>query len=231
MKGSRKIGDHTVICDFIDKGSVIFDCGANHGEFSKAVSDIFSAVTYGFEPDPRLFDKLPKIKQTTFFNLAVSASVGTIKLALGENHCSSAFYRENENQEVVDVSATTISDMLLSLNIERINLLKLDIEGAELELLSKLDDNSLSRIDQITVEFHEFRRREDLPQIRKIISEMRSKGFACLKFSTRTYGDYVFLNRDTCKFNRYAPVMWLINGKYLPVMARVISRFFCFLRR
>lgn len=61
MKGSRKIGDHTVICDFIDKGSVIFDCGANHGEFSKAVSDIFSAVTYGFEPDPRLFDKLPKI--------------------------------------------------------------------------------------------------------------------------------------------------------------------------
>lgn len=224
LKGSEKIGDHTVICDFIDKAPVIFDCGANYGEFAKSVAELFSAKIYGFEPDPRLFDKLPTIKQTSFFNLAITASAGSLKLALGENQCSSAFYREDENQEVVDVLATTIDDMLARLNLPKINLLKLDIEGAELELLGELGDNALSRIDQITVEFHDFRRKEDLHQIRKIIKRMRSKGFTFLKFSTWTYGDCVFLNRNTCKFDRFTPVFWLIYGKYLPGMARVLSR-------
>ena len=224
LKGSKKIGDHTVICDFIDNGSLFLDCGANYGEFSKSVSELFSAQVYGFEPDPRLFDKLPTIERVKFLNYAIASSCGTLKLSLGESQCSSAYYRENGHQEVVEVAATTISDVLARYNLAKVNLLKLDVEGAELEILDNLDDRTFSRIDQITVEFHDFRSREDLPRIRNIIGKMRSRGFTFLKFSTRSYGDCVFLNNESCRFSKIDLLYWKIQGRYLPGLARVISR-------
>jgi FkbM family methyltransferase len=40
------------------------------------------------------------------------------------------------------------------LGIPEIEVLKLDIEGAELEVIHSLDDEFFRRISQITVEFH-----------------------------------------------------------------------------
>src|SRR5262249_49323663 len=53
------------------------------------------------------------------------------------------------------VSAITVSDILHQIDADRIDLLKLDIEGSELELFSRNTDEWLDRIQMIAIELHD----------------------------------------------------------------------------
>jgi hypothetical protein len=82
------------------------------------------------------------------------------------------------------------------LGITRIDLLKLDIEGAEFDLIAATPNQILQRINQITVEFHDFkpafRNRELFENAR---ARLESIGFDCGNMAFRTHGDVLFLNR------------------------------------
>lgn len=70
------------------------DCGANEGGFARWLSAHTPAEVHSFEPDPRLFAKLPPLPRVTWHPLAVDGESGELDLALGEETCSSALYRE-----------------------------------------------------------------------------------------------------------------------------------------
>ena len=61
-------------------------------------------------------------------------------------------------------------EFLAQHGLKSVDLLKLDIEGAELELLSAL--TSPSNIAQITVEFHDFMFPETHPQVTRTIGSV-----------------------------------------------------------
>ena len=82
------------------------------------------------------------------------------------------------------------------LGITKIDILKLDIEGAEFELFVSTPDDILRRIGQITVEFHDFklcfRGRGLFENAREHLIAL---GFICCNMAFRTHGDVLFLNR------------------------------------
>ena len=53
------------------------------------------------------------------------------------------------------VHAITVPDILHRLNADRIDLLKIDIEGSELQLFSRGSEKWLSRVDFIVIELHD----------------------------------------------------------------------------
>lgn len=53
------------------------------------------------------------------------------------------------------VPATTLGALLNSLGVDRVGLLKIDIEGAEFDVLEPTD-SALRRLDYVTCEFHGF---------------------------------------------------------------------------
>ncbi len=81
------------------------------------------------------------------------------------------------------------------LGLEKIDLLKIDIEGAEIALFDSTSNDVLSRIRQITVEFHDF-----IPElgiqndVKRTKLRLQSLGFYCIEWS-RTNTDVLFINR------------------------------------
>ena len=99
--------------------------------------------------------------------------------------------------ETMDVETVSLRPLMKRLQIDRIDLLKLDIEGAEFDLIDCTPDDVLREIGQITVEFHDFQPRfAGRGLFDKARSRLERAGFACCVMSFRTHGDVLFLNRQ-----------------------------------
>jgi FkbM family methyltransferase len=124
----------------------LFDVGANVGEYAKLLTTLFpSANVYSFEAWPATFDILTnnvkKNKNIKCFNQALGSSVEEQSFySDGAGSGLSTFYPleeltpQNKLQKVI-VPTTTI-DLFCEVNgIDQIDVLKIDVEGFELEVL------------------------------------------------------------------------------------------------
>ena len=144
-----------------DTGLVILDVGAYVGEVTATYKKIFpNATIYCFEPFEDSFQKLMRLsgdKSIKPYQMAVSDTVGRTKLHVNvDPSCNSFFPRPNhgakyypeksENIEVIEVNTTTIDQFCDTERISHIDILKLDVEGAEIKAL-KGAHNKLSKQD------------------------------------------------------------------------------------
>jgi hypothetical protein len=75
-----------------------------------------------------------------------------------------------------------LSDILRDSGVERVGLLKVDVEKAELDVLESLRDEDWERIDQVVVEVHDVGGR-----LRRIADLLRSRGFAVCERQGATF--------------------------------------------
>lgn len=190
----ERVCGHSFSKDLLGNPAVVLDCGANHGDFSKWVAENWNASVHGFEPDPRLFPELPSFPNVHFYPVAVSGTGSPVTLRLGDERCSTVCFSETPNQQTVVVQSIKLDQFCRENSITRIDLIKLDVEGAELEILTNLPEAFLRNIGQITVEFHDFIQKADEPRIRNVIFKMRKSGFFCIKFSHYDYSDVLCIN-------------------------------------
>lgn len=157
-----------------EKDMIFVDVGAYIGSYTIRAG-IRGANVIAFEPNPVSFKILElNVKENEIeskvklFNNAVWSRSGKIEL-FANNDMTSA-YNNKGNKIVVNAIA------LDSLNLKRVNLLKVDVEGAELEVL-KGAMNTLDVTDKILIEVRkEFERNID--------DLLRSKGFKLSKVDT-----------------------------------------------
>jgi Methyltransferase FkbM domain len=74
-------------------------------------------------------------------------------------------------------------------------MLKLDIEGAELDVLHSTEDETFRRIRQITVEFHDFIYPGTAKRVDSIRQRLHAAGFHDICFSL-DHSDVLFINRN-----------------------------------
>jgi hypothetical protein len=123
----------------------------------------------------------------------------------------------------VEVQATTIGELLARHGVHRAALVKLDIEGAELEILEAIDSATLARVDQLTVEFHDFIDPGQSAAVVDAIERMRRAGFLTVKFS-RDNSDVLFINRDRLRITAWQR-LWIIGRyKYPRGIVRIATR-------
>jgi FkbM family methyltransferase len=190
-----QVCQHSFLDNRINRGSLVVDCGVNQGGFSRWISEKIGCQVHGFEPDPRLFSQLPALPKCTFHQVAISDNGGSMMLYLGDRLCSSLHYKEDDARHVLEVKTVTLPEFCRQHAIEKIDLLKLDIEGEELPVFASLDDSFLrEKIAQVTVEFHDHLDKSVIPQIKDTIRRMRALGFYCQCFSLYTFGDVLLVN-------------------------------------
>ncbi|WP_300367948.1 FkbM family methyltransferase [Brachyspira sp.] len=112
--------------------SVIFDVGAWKGDtayfFSKKCND--NAKIYAFEPDKNAYDTLKSIKQKYNLNNVILENV-----LFSNKKEIIDFVSMTPNTPAVKMNAITLDEFVENNNIERIDYLKMDVEGAEKHIL------------------------------------------------------------------------------------------------
>lgn len=141
----RELDHRWMMKNEISPGNIILDLGANIGHYLIMESKLIGKTgkIYAIEPDPRNIEFLKKnIKLNTIDNIAnirqvaISNKKGIAKFNLSsKTNLSSLVYKEN-NKNFINVELLDFGTYLK--DIDRIDLVRMDIEGHELEVFDSL---------------------------------------------------------------------------------------------
>lgn len=177
------------------KGSIVLDCGANVGHIARLFA-ITGATVYAFEPDPQAFARLSR-------RCRKNKNIICIQKGVWDKNANIQLFGHNEGNELsFTVGSSIISDKI---NIARekghvievidliefmreqpkkIDLVKLDVEGAEIEILKKIiNTGSYDLFGRMYVETHETKipsQDKDLAWIKK---ELKKKNINTIRLN------------------------------------------------
>ncbi|MBC8471998.1 MAG: FkbM family methyltransferase [Planctomycetes bacterium] len=148
-----------------EKHLAVFDVGAYVGDITTTYAKIFPQATiYCFEPFPNSFNKLCHLTKSSSikpFQIALSDQNSQVKLQINtDRSCNSMFPRPTTGAKYysessryigrIEVETQTLDTFCNTEGIADIDILKLDIEGAELKALKgalgKLSDKRIRLI-------------------------------------------------------------------------------------
>ena len=134
----------------LKKCEVIVDLGAHIGLASLYFHTIYpQAKIYCVEPSSASFDLLVlNIQEAHHYKLAISNNNGTGFIKESVNGVNNSL-----NKSGTEVETITFPDLLTKLNIQKIDLLKIDIEGAESLLFESVNDWK-NKVDNVIMECH-----------------------------------------------------------------------------
>ena len=141
---------------------IIFDVGANIGNYTKALLDNFgdNCIIHSFEPVKKTFKKLSENnfgKNVFLHNFAFSSTEGVSKIYTNSETSGLASLSKrrldhfNIHMDIEEnIELNTVDSFCLSNNIDKIFFLKMDVEGYELEVLkgaeNMLNNNSIEHL-------------------------------------------------------------------------------------
>lgn len=158
----RDRGDETLRLEYdsLTEKSVVFDIGGYVGEFAGSISMKYNCKVYLFEPHPKYYnicvDKFRNNPNVIPLNFGLSDIAGTFQLADSEN--GSSFLKKGvDDLGVLECKVREFFGVMEELKIKHIDLMKINIEGAEYALLSHiLEKDRLNISDQYQIQFHDF---------------------------------------------------------------------------
>ena len=126
----------------IKPGDIVVDCGAHVGAFSDRAFREGASKVIAFEPDPIQIECLrrnfaPEIEAGKFVLIkkAVWSDVGTTTFHIGAGNSGTGSVVEQPADSSLEVELTTIDRVVRELRLPRVDIIKMDIEGAEREAL------------------------------------------------------------------------------------------------
>ena len=136
--------------DTLNADSVAIDIGAHIGLFAKGILDKYGCKVYAYEPTLENFEKIPEgIKKTNAVVLDIDGEVD-YNLYPGDGGCNGIYPRADRQGVTEKVQAVSLKSILDG--FESVDLLKLNVEGSEIDLLCNTPN--ITKCKQITVEFH-----------------------------------------------------------------------------
>ena len=150
----------------LNKNSVVLDFGANIGDITQCLIDLYDCKIYCFEPNNYAFKVLKQRfktnKKVSVFNKAVGKKDCKDYLYYHHSHdenpvkssISSSLFKEKENVDTDKYQLTEIISINSILKqFKNIDLIKIDIEGSEYKILPHIIKNK-NNIKKVICELH-----------------------------------------------------------------------------
>lgn len=184
--------------------SPIVDVGAHRGFFTLYARAFNLRVQIlALEPEPKNLEALR-------FHLNSNQVAGVVVLAAALASKTGKRYMEvtedshnhklipldkPRNEKCISVETVTLSDLMKTLKIEQVSVLKMDIEGGEYEVFESLADSVWEKIHAIIIEYHTIPGKK----ISDLETTLREHGFSVQKFPS--------------KFDKTMGFFWAVNKR------------------
>jgi len=186
--------------DNFNELSVIVDAGCGHeAEFSKHLIKKHNLQVFGVDPTMKHTPYLKLLEESTkgkFRHLAIAVTKknGFITFHESSQNESGSILLEHtnmQNDEIItyNVESLNLRELVRRIGTTPIDFMKLDLEGAEYELLDEISDEDINPFKQIFVEFHHHCTRYSTQETKRLVRNICSKGF---KVFTLDQHDYLF---------------------------------------
>lgn len=179
--------------EHLDAGSIVYSLGVGDDiDFDVAIIEKYGVEVHAFDPTPSSIDMLRERNlpdRFSFHPWAITASDGSLtfyprlrKDGSKSNVMYTMVAEEETVDDAIDVPAYSLNTTCDKLGHGKIDLMKMDIEGAEYEVLEGL---LISRIKptQLLVEFHHRFPGIGLPKTVDLIERLRDDGYRIFAIS------------------------------------------------
>ncbi|MBI2550125.1 FkbM family methyltransferase [Candidatus Woesearchaeota archaeon] len=145
----------------IKPGYIVLDIGAHIGGYAILAAKRKARVI-AYEAMPKTYELLVKnikandCKSIKAYNAAVSSRNGKITLHTdSEGTILSSIYPDNSFPNKTLVPSISLHEVIKGNNLKRIDILKIDVEGAEYDILLNAQPADLRKVQTIIMEFHD----------------------------------------------------------------------------
>lgn len=163
----------------IFNGDTVVDLGANIGIFNRWAYSEGATKVISFEPDKRYYQllKLNADPRSILFNAAMSDTIGEIEIYESKHFGGTTTKEFLDYENKYKVKTYNLDYLFESKLVEKIDFLKIDIEGSEIETFQGISDENLMKIRNISMEYHHEILGFDVSLREKLIKRLTSLGF------------------------------------------------------
>ena len=164
-------GDETLRVDYdLDADSVVLDLGGYKGQWTSDITARYGCRIHVFEPVPAFAQMIVKRfegnRRVEVHAFGLAPDTGMIELGLSDDASSYLI----SGGPTTSARLVAIGEFLADRSLEQVDLVKINIEGAEYELLEHLISTGLiGRFRDVQVQFHDF-----VPQAAERMARIRS---------------------------------------------------------
>lgn len=193
-------GGWDVVCEPLNKDSIVYSFGLGEdASFDTALIERFGVEVNVFDPTPKSVEWARRQgfpEQFKLFEYGVADFDGNISFNPPENpdHVSHTILdRQTTKSKAIVVPVKRISTIMNELKHDRVDLLKMDVEGAEYGVIDDLAQSSILPT-QLLVEFHHRFPGVGIQKTRDAITKLKSLGYSLFSVSA-TGEEYSFYLR------------------------------------
>ncbi len=203
---------HTLDAGFLDEQSRVLDLGANYGRFSKAIVERFGCKCVAVEPTPLLYQTMLADERITKVNLAIAPNNGTAEFHVSAQSTASSLVATSiDTTETISVVTRRLDALVSDLGWDFVDLIKCDIEGAEIDVIGSCSDEFLQSVGQFTIEFHDFCGITPAAIVQETVKRLEGLGFWVVRMSRVGHQDTWLINQSRCDISK----LEYLRAKYI----------------
>ena len=143
----------------LERGDVFIDVGAHVGKYTLKASKVVGegGLVVAIEPHPKNYRylleniKLNGLKNVVALNLAAWSDRCKVKLFVSEK-AGQHSVKKDSKRGYIYIQADTLDNILGKLNVEKVDAMKIDVEGAEVEVLKGALSTLIKHHPRIVIE-------------------------------------------------------------------------------
>jgi len=187
----------------LKKGDIVVDAGANIGTFTVKAAKIVGdeGKVIAIEPEAKNLQFLRRnieaneLRNVVIVPKGVWGGKGKLRLNLSWNQTGHSFYRDEcygtkDNNDFEEVEIDAIDNILRELGIKKVDFIKMDIEGAEIEAIKGMNETLRDNDIKLAIEVRHI---VDGMSTDKVIAlQLKEKGF-----EAHREGEIVYARKTT----------------------------------
>ncbi len=198
VRFGSEYGGWEIATDYLPEGAVVYSFGVGEDiSFELGLLEKFNVEVHAFDPTPRAIAwvrRHPQANRFAMHEYGLAAVDGFFPFAPPENpaHVSYTLCDRPPNEAgVITVPVKRLGTVLAELGHHHVDVLKMDIEGAEYEVIDDIYGYDI-RPTQILVEFHHRFPNIGVERTRQAMSKLKSMGY-CLFSVSPTNEEFCFV--------------------------------------